>query len=165
MRKGWLLLAVALVGCSGGPNRPARSRRLAADSADHVMFTVLTKLTNAGVKQADLEADTAYMYEASGRTELRRVTITFYSVAGLKQSVLTADSGTYMFRGQQVEARGNVVVVKNDGSRIQTTELRYDQTRNKITTDQPYSWDSGNRHAQGNGFESDPSFGNVRGAT
>lgn len=34
---------------------------VAADSADHVMFQVLTKLTNLGVKQADLEADTAFM--------------------------------------------------------------------------------------------------------
>src|SRR4051812_40623181 len=92
------MVVVAPIACGGGPNGPVRSRRTAADSADHVMFTVLTKLTNAGVKQADLEADTAYMYEASGRTELRRVTITFFSVAGVKQSVLTADSGTYMFR-------------------------------------------------------------------
>ena len=133
-----------------------------ADSADQVMFGVVTKLTNLGVKQADLEADTAYLYENSGRTELRHVKLTFFSPTGVQQSVLTADSGTYMLRQQQMEARGNVVVVRTDGSRLTTSLLRYDQAKNEVSTDKHYATDDAqHNHLEGDGFTSDPTFTNV----
>jgi LPS export ABC transporter protein LptC len=146
-----------------GPSTPNRvlETQAAADSADHVMFTMKTILTNLGVKQADLEADSAFMYEAAGRTELRRVKLTFFNTTGVQQSTLTADEGTYLLRGNTMEARGNVVVVKTDGSRLTTSVLRYDQAANKVTTDQPYVYVSGDRRVEGNGFESDPTFTNL----
>src|SRR5436190_4835726 len=124
------------------------------------MFNMKAALTNLGVKQADLEADSAFAYENAGRNELRHVKLTFFSPMGVQQSILTSDSGTYMVRGNTMEARGNVVVVKADGSRLTTSALRYDQAANKVSTDQPYVYISGDRRVEGNGFESDPSFTN-----
>lgn len=153
---------VAALACNG-PETPDRVRttQAAADSADQVMFGVKTALTNLGVKQADLEADSAFAYENAGRTELRRVKITFFSNMGVQQSVLTADEGTYMLRGNTMEARGNVVVVKSDGSRLVTTVLRYDQAANKVSTDQHYTYDTEGNHIEGEGFDSDPTFQNL----
>ncbi len=155
-------MALSAIACST-PSTPDRvhSTQAAADSADQVMFGLRTFLTTLGVKQADLTADSAFSYDNSGRTELRKVKLTFFSTAGVQQSVLTANEGTYMVRLNTMEARGNVVVVKADGSRLTTSVLRYDQAKNTVSTDQPYTYDSSDKHVQGNGFVSDPSFSNI----
>ena len=70
------------------------------------------------------------MYENSGRSELRKIKLTFFSTTGVQQSVLTANEGTYLTRSNTMEARGNVIVVKTDGSRLTTSVLRYDQAKN-----------------------------------
>ena len=93
--------------------------------------------------------------------EMRRIKLTFFSTAGVQQSVLTADEGTYLTRTNFMEARGNVVVVKTDGSRLTTSVLRFDQAKNEVSTDQPYVYDSAGRHITGDGFVSDPSFSNI----
>jgi LPS export ABC transporter protein LptC len=108
-----------------------------------------------------VEADTAFMYETAGRAELKHVKLTFFSATGVQQSVLTSDEGTYMLRTDSMEARGHVVVVKTDGSRLTTTILRYNKARNEVTTDQPYTYDSGDKHIQGTGFTTDPSLSNI----
>jgi LPS export ABC transporter protein LptC len=157
-----MAIALAIAACSGvGSPDGIRSAHMAADTADQVMFGVATRLTNLGVKQADLEADSGYMYENAGRTDLRRIKLTFFSTAGVQQSVLTADEGTYMMRTNFMEARGNVVVVKTDGSRLTTSVLRFDQAKNEVSTDQPYTYDTNGNHAEGVGFVSDPSFRNI----
>ncbi len=158
-----ILLSVFSFACGGigGPNGTQHATQTAADSADHVMFGMHTIITNLGVKSADLESDTAYMYEQVGRTELKNVKLIFFSAAGVQQSVLTSNEGTYLIRTGTMEARGNVVVVKTDGSRLTTTILRYDQTQNKVSTDQPYTYDSADKHIQGVGFVTDPSLTNI----
>ena len=157
-----VFVALAFHACSGAGDRSIQTMAGIGDSADQVMLTMKTNLTNLGVKQAEVEADTAYLYENSGRTELRHVKLTFFTTAGVQQSVLTADSGTYMMRTQQMEARGNVVVVKTDGSRLTTSVLRYDQSKNEVSTDQHYSGtDAHGTHLEGDGFTSDPSFTNI----
>jgi LPS export ABC transporter protein LptC len=159
-----MLLLAGMGACSGvGSPDGIRSAHMAADTADQVMYGVNTVLTNLGVKQADLVADSARMYENAGRTELRHVKLTFFSTAGVQQSVLTADEGTYMMRSDAMEARGNVVVVKTDGTRLTTTLLRYDKAKNEVSTDQPYDFDSPTKgHGHGDrGFTSDPSFSNI----
>ena len=155
-----LLGLLAFTACKGG-DAAIQTTAMVSDSADHVMFGVVTVLTNLGVKQANLEADTAFMYEASSRAELRKIKLTFFSSAGVQQSVLTADSGTYHFRAQNMEARGNVVVVKTDGSRLVTSVLRFDQAKNEVSTDRHYTYDTGTSHLEGESFTSDPTFSNL----
>ncbi len=151
----------ALVACEGGGLDRAARVAQAADSADQMMVGVRMYLTNLGVKQAELEADTAFVYEGTGITELRRIKITFFTVAGTQTSVLTADEGTY--RGQRglMDARGNVLVVRADGARLMTSALKYEQQQNKVSTDQAYTYVEGDRRVQGQGFVSDPTFSNV----
>ena len=153
--------AAVFAGCKKpGVDRIAQVEQ-AADSADHVMMDVRTTLTSAGVRQANLEADTAFVYENTGRTIVKRVTLTFFTPEGVQQSVLTADSGWYAVRSGDMEARGNVVVVRADGSRLTTSKLLYEPQQNRVSTDQPYTYTEGERRVQGNGFVSDPSFKNI----
>jgi LPS export ABC transporter protein LptC len=132
-----------------------------ADSADQLMIKLTTYLTNEGVRQAYLEADTAYVYEGRGQTELKTIRVTFYTLNGVQTSILTAREGTYTLRTGAMEARGDVVVVRTDGARLTTSVLRYDQARNQVSSDRPYVYDGPDRHVEGESFVSDPSFSNI----
>lgn len=149
---------VTLAGCESG--KGVANVATAADSADQVMFGLRQRLTKEGVQQAYLRADSAFIYEASGRVDLRNITVTFFSQEGVQQSVLTAQSGTYWMRTNQMSARGNVVVVRtSDGARLKTEVLHYDTNKGQVTTDQPYVADKGTQHVEGDkGFTCDPGF-------
>ena len=133
----------------------------AADSADQTMFGLTQILTKDGVKQAYLQADTAFMYEATGRVELRHPKVTFYSVQGEPQSVLTGKEGTYFSRTNQMNARLDVLVVRTaDQARLRTDFLEYDPAKNEVRTDRAFVADKGAQHFEGLGFVCDPGFTN-----
>ncbi|HWO87659.1 MAG TPA: LPS export ABC transporter periplasmic protein LptC [Gemmatimonadales bacterium] len=157
-----LVAAFVLVPACGGdrPDPVAQVQQL-ADSADQVMIGLTIQITSQGVRQAYLEADTAFVYETRGFTELKTVRITFYTTNGVQTSVLTSREGTYHMRTGAMEARGDVVVVRTDGARLTTSVLRFDQQRNEVSTDQPFVYDGADRHIEGEGFTSDPSFSNI----
>ncbi len=150
-----------IVAACGAPDRNVAAAGTPADSADQTMFGLSQYLTNDGVKQAFLQADTAFMYEASGRVDLKHVKVTFYSAMGAQQSVLTGKEGTYWSRTNQMSSRGNVVVVRtSDLARLKTEFLEYDPVKNEVRTDQPFVADKGEQHFEGVGFICDPGFVN-----
>ena len=163
MRAGVLLvLGFALACGSEGTAPPRASGSPMADSADQMMFGINTLLTDRGVLNAELEADTAFFFDENTRIELRVVKLTFYTRTGERNSVLTGNEGTYNTRQSQMEARGNVVVVTEDGRRMTTEQLRYDQIRNEISSDSAFVLTEPGRRLEGVGFTSDPNMNNVR---
>jgi LPS export ABC transporter protein LptC len=133
------------------------------DSAQQMMFGVRFYLTDAGVRNGEVRADTAYIYDdANTRTELRPVTATFFTTAGEKSATLTARRGTYQVRVGSMEARGNVVVVSTDGQKLETPHLRYDPTRNEISSDSAFTLTRPDNVVKGIGFISDPQMRNIR---
>jgi LPS export ABC transporter protein LptC len=133
-----------------------------ADSADQMMFGISTLLTDRGVLNAELESDTAFFFDENTRIELRGVKLTFYTRTGERNSVLTSREGTYNTRQSRMEARGTVVVVTEDGRRLTTEQLRYDQLRNEISSDSAFVLTEPGRRLEGVGFTSDPNMNNVR---
>lgn len=153
--------ALLALGACSGSSRGVANVGTAADSADQVMIGMRTILTKDGVRQAYLSADSAYIYETSGRSDLKRIHVTFFSPEGVQQSVLTAQQGTYWMRTNQMSARGDVLVVRtSDGARLRTDFLTYDATKSEVTTDKPYVADKGEQHFEGDGFVCDPGFTN-----
>ena len=145
----------------GSPGKNVAAAGLAADSADQTMWGMTQYLTKDGVNQAFLQADTVYVYEASGRADLRHVKVTFYTAQGDPESVLTGKAGTYWTRTNQMSATGNVIVVRTaDQARLKTEFLEYDPAKNEVRTDQPYVADKGEQHFEGVGFVCDPGFTN-----
>jgi LPS export ABC transporter protein LptC len=126
------------------------------------MFGINTLLTDRGVRNAELQADTAFFFDENTRIELRGVTLTFYTRTGERNSVLTSREGTYNTRQSRMEARGNVVVVSDDGRRLTSEQLRYDQARNEISSDSAFVLTEPGRRLEGIGFTSDPNMDNVR---
>ncbi|HEV8510631.1 MAG TPA: LPS export ABC transporter periplasmic protein LptC [Gemmatimonadales bacterium] len=158
-----LLLVPALcsllpaVGCKNGTRVTATQAAL--DSADQVLIGMSHYVTESGVLRARVRADTAYFFSGTQRAELRNVHVTFYDAAGNATSTLTSREGTHHWRTGDMEARGNVVVVRNkDGGTMRTEVMYYNQARNEVSSEEPFVFDGPDRHIEGEGFTSDPEF-------
>src|SRR5688572_19966507 len=163
MRARRLVVLAFTIACDSDGTAPPRvSGSPMADSADQMMFGISTLLTDRGVLNAELESDTAFFFDENTRIELRVVKLTFYTLTGERNSVLTGQEGTYNTRQSRMEARGNVVVVSEDGKRLTTEQLRYDQVRNEISSDSAFVLTEPGRRLEGVGFTSDPNMNNVR---
>jgi LPS export ABC transporter protein LptC len=154
------LLALVVSACRGGTQPTATQAVL--DSADQVLIGMTHYVTAAGLQRARVQADTAYFFSNTQTAELRTVHVTFYDAHGAETSTLTSREGTYHWRTQDMEGRGNVVVVRNsDGGTLHTEAMRYSQTRNEVTSDVAFTFDSPTEHLKGVGFTADPDFRNV----
>jgi LPS export ABC transporter protein LptC len=148
----------ALASCRGREQPPVTAVQSPADSADQVMVQVRTLLTERGVQQGELFADTAYVYDDNSRFEFRKVRTTFNTPTGALNGTLTARQGRYDMRQRVLEAFGNVVVVTTDGKRLLTPHLRFDQSRNLVRSDSAFTLIDGDSRSEGLGFESDPNI-------
>lgn len=158
-RAAWLCLGVWA--CGGGGMQPTATQQV-LDSADQVLIGMTHYVTETGLQRARVRADTAYFFASTQSAELRNLHITFYDAHGAETSTLTAREGTYHWRTQDMEGRGNVVAVRSsDGGTLRTDAMRYSQTRNEVSSDLPFTFDSPTQHLKGIGFTSDPDFRNV----
>ncbi|HEX9383659.1 MAG TPA: LPS export ABC transporter periplasmic protein LptC, partial [Gemmatimonadaceae bacterium] len=94
--------------------------------------------------------------------ELENVHTTFYTITGAKDAVLTSRHGTINNRTNNMIARKNVVVVSEDGRRLTTPELIYNQQKNQISSDSAFVMTEPNRRLEGVGFRSDPNMKNIQ---
>jgi len=151
-----------LVACSSKKEPPVATHSPLADSADQVMFNASFMLTDKGLSRAQMQGDTLYFFEDNTRIESDNPHITFFTATGAKDAVLTARHGTSNTRSNNMIARGNVVVVSEDGRRLTTQELIYNQGRNEISSDSAFVLTEPDRRLEGVGFRSDPNMQNIR---
>lgn len=126
------------------------------------MYGARFKLTDQGLERAQLEADTAYFFDDNTRIELENVHTTFFTITGAKDAVLTSKFGTTNTRTNNMIARKNVLVVSEDGRRLTTQELIYNQQKNEISSDSAFVMTEPNRRVEGVGFRSDPNMKNIQ---
>ncbi|PYP39141.1 MAG: LPS export ABC transporter periplasmic protein LptC [Gemmatimonadetes bacterium] len=152
-----LLALLMFTACKNGT--PVTATQAALDSADQVLLGMSHYVTDAGILRARVRADTAYFYSSTQQAELRNVHVTFYDVTGRATSTLTAREGTDHWRTEDMQARGNVVVVRDkDGGTMRTEVMDYNRARNEVSSDKSFVWDEPGRHVEGDGFTSDPEF-------
>ncbi|HEY3746416.1 MAG TPA: LPS export ABC transporter periplasmic protein LptC [Gemmatimonadaceae bacterium] len=157
------VIAILLAGaCTTKKQPPVVGHSALADSADQVMYNARFNLTDQGLQRAHLESDTAYFFDDNTRIELEKVHTTFYTATGEKNAVLTSERGTFNSRTNNMIARKNVVVVTEDGRRLTTPELMYNQQRNEIASDSAFVETEPTRRIEGIGFRSDPDMKNIR---
>jgi len=160
-----LIAALVVVGsaaCSSKKQPPVETHSSLADSADQVMYGVHFNLTDQGLERAHVDADTAYAFDENTRMELEKVHATFFTATGAKDAVLTSQHGTTNTRTNNMIARRNVVVVTDDGRRLTTPELIYNQQKNEISSDSAFVMTEPNRRLEGVGFRSDPNMKNIQ---
>src|SRR6266498_5895940 len=168
MRKAGIIIAALLLGATGTEscNRktapPVVRTSALADSADQIMYGTHFNLTDNGLARAQLEADSAFFFDDNTRVELRKVATTFYTTTGARDAYLTSRRGTYNSRRGDMVARDSVIVVTEEGRRLVTPELKYDQALNQISSDSAFVLTEPGRRLEGVGFRSDPNMQNVR---
>ena len=127
-----VLLAVVVGACEPQAETPVVSADVANMDADQVMFGVEHIVTGDGVVRGVLKSDTAFMYEDSALVRVRPVDLTLYGDDGGVAGVVTARSGVLNTRTQVMVATGNVVVEETGGDRIETEELHFDPSRDRV---------------------------------
>jgi LPS export ABC transporter protein LptC len=162
MTRRLIFVVLAVAACRGRQNAPSAPHNPLADSADQVVFGARSKMTDGGVSKSDLYSDTAYFFDDNTRIEMRgHVTVTFFTDVGAKNAVLTSKEGTYNNRTGNMEARGNVVVNTVDGRHLTTAVLRFNQSKNEISSDSSFVTTDSTRRLTGIGFTSDPNMNNI----
>ena len=154
--------AIAGAACQEPGATPPVAAKAVVDTADQTLFGIRLVLSDHGVQRALMQADTAFTYEDNTRTELRVVRSTFYTETGVKNGNLTSRQGTYNVRSGIMEARGAVVVISEDGRKLETPQLRYDPGRNEITSDSSFVMTTPTDVVTGIGFTADPNLNTVR---
>lgn len=157
-----ILAVTATAACTQKKQPPVATHSPLADSADQVMYGARFRLTDNGVSHAEMQADTLYFFDDNTRIEAENPHVTFFTATGQKDAVLTARRGTSNTRTNNMVARKNVVVVSEDGRRLTTEELIYNQPRNQISSDSAFVLTEPNRRLEGIGFRSDPNMKNIQ---
>ncbi len=168
--RAMLLLSVGLIttlaaACADPSGTAPRTTtdNVMPDSAEQVGWGMVIHLTGEGVYQGRLLADKMYTYESGQRYELERFNVTFYDSLGAQDAVMTASEGTYNVRLNRLEARGDVVILRTDSTRLESPRLVYDQLRNQIFSDTSFIFtDPPNKQLTGIGFETDPQLNQFR---
>jgi len=151
-----------LIGCDDKAQPPVVGGSPLVDSADQVVFGLRFKVSDQGLSRAEVDADTAFFFDDNTRVELRNVGLTFFTTTGARDAYLTSRRGTYLSRTGNMTARDSVVVVTEEGRRLESQELRYDQVANEISSDSAFVMTEPGRSVAGIGFRSDPNMQNVR---
>ena len=154
-------VALLVAACSSKKQPPVAAHSPLADSADQIMYNSRFVLSDQGIARAQMHSDTAYFFDDNTRMEFENPNVTFFTSTGAKDAVLTARHGTYNNRTSNMIARRNVVVVSEDGRRLTTPELIYNQQRNEISSDSAFMLTEPNRQLSGIGFRSDPNMKNI----
>jgi LPS export ABC transporter protein LptC len=128
-----------LVGLGGMVAWKARARRGPAPAppapgADYRIREIHINETLEGNLRWTLDADQADVFDKEQRTVMRKVVVRVFS----REAVwtVTADEGTLDNDKRDVEVQGNVVVTSNDGLRITTPQLVWQNKERYLHTDQ-----------------------------
>jgi LPS export ABC transporter protein LptC len=156
-----LLAAAALAACQEDGAKPTTIVSV-ADSADQVLQDFRHFTTQDGVRQSEIEADTAFFYDASQATVLRRMRVVFFDSAGATRATLTAQRGKYLWQSGNLEAEGTVEMRSGDGRTLRSEKLVIDQQKQQMSSDVPFTFLDGGTFIEGQGFVSDMSFSNIR---
>jgi LPS export ABC transporter protein LptC len=158
-----LALVLAAGACGTELDTPVANQELQALEADYVAFGMTTYVTAMGVREARIEADTAYIYEQESTAVLHQMQLVFYDQLGGERATVTGESGDWNQETNRMVARGNVVLfVHTDSSTIESPEIYYEPDIDRIWSDSAVVRTMKDGSVQsGTAFESDMSFENV----
>jgi LPS export ABC transporter protein LptC len=115
--------------------------------------------TRGDKKNWVLKADRALNFDDS--ITLYEVTVEFYDIEGIRNSILTSDSGVVYSGSGDMSARGHVVVVSRDTTVLKTSYLDWNNKRQKIMTEDAVEITKKNSLITGLGMESDPNLEHI----
>jgi len=153
-----LLLAA---GCSDRGSRDVMMDEEGTRTPDQIIKGFSITITDEGVKKTRVEADEAFVFEEEDLVAARKLDVVFYGENGEYFSRLRSDSGTIDMKTNDMVAVGNVVVVTDDGTRLETGSLVWDDDEEKISTDDSVVIYQEDKVLRGKGLVSDPKLEDV----
>lgn len=132
--------------------------------ADEVLYGVQHYMTNNGVREALMSADTMYSWRDSTYTRAIGLALQVYDKrTGTDQATITADGGRLDMRANELKAIGNAVLdIPDQDRQIRTEELWVSPDADRIWSDVPVVMRESGCEIEGDRFESDMSFRRVK---
>ena len=149
------MLFIFLFGCTKEKTEEKKGVVEATQVAEEFQLTE----TDYGRKTWTLTAVKAL--EFAEMIEVQEVQIEFFDREGKRTSTLTSDRGQLFHDTRDMKALGNVVVLAEDGTRLETDQLQWVQERNKIVTESSVRITKGTTIITGKGMESDPDLSHI----
>jgi LPS export ABC transporter protein LptC len=131
------------------------------DSADQVLYGFRHYVTRNGVRESEMEADTAFFYDPTQTTILRNMRLVFIDSSGAPRATITSRMGRYQWQKGGLVAESSVVLKTPDGKVLKSERLVFDSEKNSMSSDLPFAFDNKGEHVEGQGFVSDMSFDNI----
>lgn len=150
-----LVLSVMLSGCGNGENSTGQPERKASNKPTEQFFDYTLVETENGIKQWVLDSDEMRKYSAQDDVELITVKMNFFK-NGTHFSTLTSDSGLANLLTHDIHTWGDVVVVTEDGRRLETEELFFSNETELIHNDVFNVFTRGTDVMTGIGLEATP---------
>jgi LPS export ABC transporter protein LptC len=158
-----LLVALAFWACEEKIKPSVLTDLKTKDLPSHESWNTTITFSDSGRIQAVLKVGHLEKYEEAQRTDLDGgLHVDFFDENGHHTSVLTALKGTVDDRTHDLEAMGNVVVVSDSGSTLQTEQLFWRNSIRRVQTDQFVKITSPREEIQGQGLDSDQSLKNYK---
>ena len=149
----WLLSGYA---CREEPATLVAGENVQRLDADYVVYGSESVLTVDGVRSGTVLADSAYVYEGQAENHLFGVFMTLFDELGAVRARLTSNTGVLHQRTDRMVARGNVIlIVEAQNLRIESPELHYDPTGERIRSDSATTVVQDGRTTRGTAFRSD----------
>jgi len=121
-----------------------------------IIFTI------QGVRRMLLKADYIARYEKEDSTTARVVHADFYDEEGKHSSVLTSDFGVIKENLKELWVSGEVVVISDEGVKLETETLRWDPNIDRIITDDFVRVTREEDILTGYGLEADQELKNIK---
>lgn len=158
-----LLIVGALGACNELQNTTVADEFMQGIDAP-VVFGMVSYITANGIRQARVEADTAFTFADSAKVDLRVMRVIFYDEAGAERATVEGTRGEWNQDTDLMVARGDVeLLVHSDSSVIRSQEIHYDPQADRIWSDSATSRTMADGSTtSGSAFESDIEFTNIR---
>lgn len=155
--KALIVTSLFVTGCTSEEESSSNGTSLTGLIPDQESWNSTIILSQSGVTSAVISANHLMKFERKGITQIDGdLKVDFYNRDGTHSSVLTADKATVDEKSEDLRAIGNVVVVSDDGSKLETDELIWDNSRRKIFANGQVTIKTQGGIEKGIGFESDP---------
>jgi len=151
-------VALGVAGCEREPATPNPESE--SNFPSQLTTDYVTRHSRDAVPVWELFGDVAQKFDGDEVMHLNGVRMVFYR-DGEEDAVLTSDTGQIHEETEATVARGNVVVVTEDGRRLESEELHWDPERELIHTEEFVRFTEGDQVLTGYGLETDPDLTNV----
>jgi LPS export ABC transporter protein LptC len=132
-----LAVSIFIAACSTN-DRAKNSEDIPVDSSsrpDSEVRGARIYLYDEGRITTEIDADVIHKFEANDSTMGYHLDIVLYDSTGGVNSTIVGDSGVIREQAGHLDIYGNVVVVSDDGSRLTTDYLFWDQDTQRLRTD------------------------------